>query len=214
MDNLTAFNSYRTQIEKYIVFNEEEWAAFKDHLVVKTLKKKQNFAQPGAVCNDIGFVISGSVRYFNVVNGEEITSYFSFENEFVSSYKSFLTHTPALNYIQALEPTLLVTFSQKSMQQMLANPLLAHKMERFGRLVAEFYLICYEDRMSSFINKTPEERYMDLFSTRRDILKRMPQHYIAHFLGITPVSLSRIKRRILEPVRVPDLKASPTDIQY
>ncbi len=87
------------------------------------------------------------------------------------------------------------------MQQMLAYPLLAYKMERFGRLIAEYYLVCYDNRMVSFITKTPEERYLELLSTGREILQRMPQHYIAHFLGITPVSLSRIRRRILEPVR-------------
>jgi len=81
---------------------------------------------------------------------------------------------------------------------MLVDPLIGHKMERFGRLVAEFYLICYEDRMSSFITQTPEERYLSLLATGRDIIQRMPQHYIAHFLGITPVSLSRIRRRILK----------------
>ncbi|MFI5140197.1 MAG: Crp/Fnr family transcriptional regulator [Sphingobacteriales bacterium] len=201
MDQLKALDIYRTQIEKYIVLNDEEWTVFKDHLNIRTLKKKQNFAEPGLVCNEVGFIISGSVRYFNVINGEEITGYFSFENEFASSYKSFLTRQPALNYIQALEPTILVTFSQKSMQLMLTNPLLAYKMERFGRLVAEFYLICYEERITSFITKTAEERYLELLSTGRDIIQRMPQHYIAHFLGITPVSLSRIKRRLLETVR-------------
>jgi hypothetical protein len=64
--------------------------------------------------------------------------------------------------------------------------------------VAEYYLICYEERVSSFLTKTPEERYLDLLNTGREIIQRMPQHYIAHFLGITPVSLSRIRRRIMK----------------
>jgi CRP-like cAMP-binding protein len=198
MDTLKASTVFRKQIEKYIVFNEAEWAVFKDHLDFKTLKKKRYFAEPGIVCSEFGFVVSGSVRYYHVKDGEEITGYFSFENEFVSSYKSYLTQTPGLNYIQALEDTELITISYKNMQRMLANPLLAYKMERFGRLVSEHYLICYEDRVASFITKTPEERYLDLLSTGMDILQRMPQHYIAHFLGITPVSLSRIRRRIMK----------------
>jgi CRP-like cAMP-binding protein len=74
-------------------------------------------------------------------------------------------------------------------------------MERFGRLIAEHYLICYEDRVTAFITQTPEERYLQLLSTGREILQRMPQHYIANYLGITPVSLSRIRKRILETVR-------------
>lgn len=201
MDPLNALANFRCQILKYVDFTDAEWNVFKDHLGFKSLKKKKLFAEPGIVCDYFGFITSGSVRYYNVKDGEEITGYFSFENEFVSSYKSYLTREPAQNYIQALEDTEIITISYNSMQLMLANPLLAYKMERFGRLIAEYYLICYEDRMSSFITKSPEERYLDLLSTGRDILRRMPQHYIAHFLGITPVSLSRIRRRILEPVR-------------
>ncbi len=198
MDTLKASTVFRKQIEKYIVFDDVEWTAFKDHLDFKTLKKKKHFAEQGAVCNEFGFISAGSVRYYYIKDGEEITSYFSFENEFVSSYKSFLTRQPGFSYIQALEDTDLITVTYNNMQLMLANPLLAHKMERFGRLIAEYYLCCYEDRMSSFITKTPEERYIDLLSTGMDILQRMPQHYIAHFLGITPVSLSRIRRRIMK----------------
>ena len=75
--------------------------------------------------------------------------------------------------------------------------MLAYKVEKFGRLVAEETIICYEDRVASFITQTPEERYLQLYNTGKDILRRMPQHYIANYLGITPVSLSRIRRRVL-----------------
>ena len=201
MNNSAALAIFREQLEKYIVFNEAEWIVFTQHLAFRTLKKKKHFAEPGIICNEIGFIVSGSVRYYHVKDGEEITGYFSFENEFVSSYKSFLRQEPGLSYIQALEETRLIIITHKNMQAMLANPMLAYKMERFGRLVAEFYLCCYEDRVSSFITKTPEERYLNLLSTGRDILQRMPQHYIAHFLGITPVSLSRIRRRIMETAK-------------
>jgi CRP-like cAMP-binding protein len=198
LDIGSAYAVFREQIKKFVEFTDAEWEVVKSHLTFAFLKKKKFFATPDAVCNDIGFVASGSVRYYYIKDGEEITSYFSFENEFASSYKSFLTRQPGFSYIQALEDSQLVTISYKNMQLMLANPLIGHKMERFGRLVAEYYLICYEDRMSSFITQTPEERYLALLTTGRDIIQRMPQHYIAHFLGITPVSLSRIRRRILK----------------
>src|ERR1700761_3367912 len=109
MDTLNALNTFREQIEKYIVFNEAEWIVFQQHLGFRRLKKKQNFTEPDLVCTDIGFIVSGAVRYFYIKDGEEITGYFSFENEFVSSYKSFLTQSPGINYVQALEETLLIT---------------------------------------------------------------------------------------------------------
>ncbi|MCC8423909.1 Crp/Fnr family transcriptional regulator [Mucilaginibacter sp. UR6-11] len=197
MDSSIALISFRKSLEKFVEFNEAEWIVFTQHLTFSTLKKKQYFAECDKVCDKIAFIVTGSVRYFHMKDGLDITGYFSFENEFVSSYKSYLTRQPSLTYIQALEDTRLINISRADMEKMLNNPLLAYKMERFGRLVAEYYLCCYEDRVASFITQSPEERYLQLLSNGKEILQRMPQHYIANFLGITPVSLSRIRRRLI-----------------
>jgi len=201
MDTSAALQIFREHLKRYVDFNEAEWILFSQHLSFAKLKKKQYFAEADKVCNKVGFIVKGSVRYFNIKDGEDITGYFSFENEFVSSYKSYLTGLPGHAYIQALEESLLITFTKKDMDEMLSDPMLAYKMERFGRLISEHYLCCYEDRVTAFITQTAEERYLELLSTGREILQRMPQHYIANFLGITPVSLSRIRKRILETVK-------------
>src|ERR1700744_3825087 len=197
METSAALNIFRNSLEKFVVFNEAEWIVFTQHLSFISLKKKKYFAVPEQVCDKVGFIVSGSIRYSHIIDGEDITSYFSFENEFVSSYKSYLTLQPGITYIQALEDTKLITYTRNDMEQMLQNPLLAFKMEHFGRKITEHYLCCYEDRMASFITQTPEERYLSLLETGREVLQRMPQHYIANFLGITPVSLSRIRRRLM-----------------
>ncbi len=197
MSTTEALQNFRERIRKFIEFNEAEWIVFTQHLSFSSIKKKNYFAIPEKTCDKVGFIISGSMRYFHIKDGQDITGYFSFENEFVSSYKSYLTGLPGYTYIQALEDTKLITFTRNDMDQMLANPMLAYKMERFGRQVAEYYLCCYEDRVASFVTQTPEERYLELLNTGREILQRMPQHYIANYLGITPVSLSRIRRRVL-----------------
>ena len=201
MDTAIALQIFREHLKKYVDFNEAEWILFSQHLSFAKLKKKHYFAESGKVCNKVGFIVKGSVRYFHVKDGEEITGYFSFENEFLSSYKSYLTGLPGHVYIQALEDSLLITFTRKDMDEMLSDPMLVYKMERFGRLIAEQYLCCYEDRVTAFITQTPEERYLELLNSGREILQRMPQHYVANYLGITPVSLSRIRKRILETVR-------------
>jgi len=201
MEIAVALDIFRRELTPYVEFNEAEWIVFTQHLKFSLLKKKHYFAEYGKVCDKVGFIVSGAVRYFFMKDGEEITSYFSFEGEYTSSYKSYLTRQPGFTYIQALEDTRLITFTRTDMEQMLANPLLAYKMERFGRLLCEHYLCCYEDRMASFITQTPEERYMQLLLTGKEVLQRIPQHYIAHYLGITPVSLSRIRRRVMETVR-------------
>jgi CRP-like cAMP-binding protein len=117
----------------------------------------------------------------------------------VSSYKSFLTRKPGQTTRQALEDTELITLSYDAMQELYNHPLLGYKMERFGRLTGEYLACCYEDRVLSFVTQTPEERYLQLMENGKAIIQNIPQHYIANFLGITPVSLSRIRKRILEP---------------
>nr|WP_084406953.1 Crp/Fnr family transcriptional regulator [Pedobacter panaciterrae] len=192
-----ALSIFRRGLANFITFDEAEWTEFILHLSYKVIKKKDHFSVKDKICNDIGFIINGSVRYYHVKDGTEITGYFSFENEFVSSYKSYLTQQASTGYIQALEQTDLILISRKSMDLMLESRLLGYKMERFGRLVAEYYICCYEDRIASFITKTPEERYLKMLETEPEIMQRVPQHYVANFLGITPVSLSRIRKRIL-----------------
>lgn len=200
MDTLTsAFQTFRKQLEKFVVFTNDEWQLFQQHSQHKTLKKKEFFIKADQICNEFGFIISGSVRFYHVKGGEEITNYFCLDHEFISSYKSFLTRQPGISYIQALEPTQLITFTHASLQQMLQNDKLAYKMERLLRLIAEYYICCYEDRLAAFIIQTPEERYLQLLKSGTNILRRIPQHYIAQFLGITPVSLSRIRKRICLP---------------
>lgn len=201
MENLSGLHLslFREFLKSFVTFTDEEWSIFSEHVYEKTLKKKSFFAEAGKPCTEVGFIVKGSVRYFYIKDGVEITGYFSLENDLISAYKSFLTGASALTYIEALENTTLVIFSKEGLEKLLADERINHKIERFGRLVAEHYLICYEDRVTSFVIQSPEERYLQLLKTDRNILKRIPQHYIANFLGITPVSLSRIRKRIMEP---------------
>jgi CRP-like cAMP-binding protein len=198
METLTIaqLDTFRQQLTKYVTFSDVEWDTYVGYLDYATYERKQHFVVEGQVCKYYGFILKGSVRYYHIKDGLELTGYFSYENEFISSYKSFLTGLPALNYIQALEPTQIILISKKNMDLMLSNPILSHKIDRLARLLAEYVLMCYEDRTVSFITQTPEQRYVRLLETSKDILQKVPQHHIANYLGITPVSLSRIRRRI------------------
>ena len=197
MDKQAQLDAFRTGISQFVTFNDAEWEIFTQYLSFSTLSKKEHFAVEGKVCDYMAFITRGAVRYYHIKDGQEITGYFSFENELMSAYKSFVKRTPNVNYIQALEETELILISHHNLQQMLNHALLALKMERFGRLIAEYYICCYEDRVTAFITQSPEERYTVLEKTGRDIFQRVPQHFIANFLGITPVSLSRIRKRTL-----------------
>lgn len=192
--------AFRQQLAKWVFFTDEEWALLTNQLQLRSLAKKAHFTQAGEVCQELGFILTGAVRLYHVKDGEEITSYFCLNNEFISSYKSFLKQVPGSSFIQALEATLVITFSHSAIQQLLAHPLTAYKMERFGRLIAEELVFCYEDRVQAFVTQTPEERYASLLTNNPRVVQHIPQHYLATYLGITPVSLSRIRRRLVAPV--------------
>ncbi|MDN3584649.1 Crp/Fnr family transcriptional regulator [Mucilaginibacter flavus] len=197
MDREVILISYREKIKNFITFNDEEWYAFTGFLKIKKVKKNRCFVEYGKICRELGFIINGAVRFCNVINGQEITGYFSFENSFVTALKSYLAEEPCLYDIKTLEDTIFVTISKKNMEAMLKHPLLSCKMERFGRLISESFNILFEDRIKSFVIKTPEQRYLDLLKSGKDIVKRIPVQYIAQFIGITAVSLSRIRKRIM-----------------
>lgn len=197
MNRLNILSDYREKIKKLITFTDEEWFTFSEFLNIKKFNKNECFAETGKTCKEMGFIIKGAVRFCNIVKGKEITGYFSFENSFVTALKSYLNEEPCLYDIKALENTLMVTISKKNMQAMLTHPVLSCKIERFGRLISESFNILFEDRIKSFIIKTPEERYRDLLQSGKDIVTRIPVQYIAQFIGITPVSLSRIRKRML-----------------
>ena len=187
---------FRQNLEAFVIFSEEEWMLFSEHLYLRNIKKRDPFISQGSVCHEVGFIFSGSFRFFFLKEGVELSNFFSFKGELVSSYNSFLRREPSLLNIQAMEDSVVICFSYSALQQLSNNPKTAFIMERFGRMVAEYIICCYEERMISFISQNPEERYRQLLQKQPDLVQRIPQHYVANYLGITPVSLSRIRKRL------------------
>ncbi len=192
---------FRKHLEPFVTFTDEEWVVFCGHLYVKSIKKKKQFAAQGKVCNEVGFILNGSFRFYFLKDGIEISSYFCFQNEFISSYRSFLKREKSLINIEAMEDSFVLCFSHASLQELLNDERVELKMERFGRKIAEYLICCYEERVVSFVTQTPEERYRLLLENGNDLLQKIPQHYVANYLGITAVSLSRIRKRIFASSR-------------
>ena len=188
----------RVNLKKFVEFTDEEWDVFCSFLYVRKLKKKELFISPGKVCNEVGFILKGAFRFYFIKDGIELSSYFCFQNEFISSYSSFLKRVPGNIYIDAMHDSEILCFTHASWLSMLTDARIAFKTEHFGRTLAEYYICCYEERVLSFLSQTPEERYIQLLESQPAFLQLVPQHYLANYLGITPVSLSRIRKRIIE----------------
>ena len=185
----------RHQIEQFVALTDDDWALLEPHLTVSTLKKHQLFAEEGRVSTEVAFILDGMFRQFYTKDGDERTTYFFFENQFLSAYISCLTGKPSLITIEALSDSTYISFPYAVLHELFEQRMV---WQKFGRLIAEYLTIGLEERMVSLLLLSPEERYLDLLEGgKKKILERVPQHYIANYLGITPVSMSRIRNRIL-----------------
>ena len=181
----------KTVISNYIEINDQEWTFYSSQFKVHDFKKRELLLSQGSICRDIFFVVKGLLRVFFVDNdGEEKTFHFSFENSFSADYESFLKKIPANYSIQALEDTTVVLMSFDMLHggyKILENGV------KLGRLLAEEYFFIFNDKIQAIYTQSPLERYNNLTQRFPDILQRIPQHYIASYLNISSVHLSRLK---------------------
>lgn len=190
---ITSFTLLRNHIARFVKLSDEDWKLLLPYLEERVLPRHALFAAEGKVAKEIGFVVEGNMRHYYTRDGEERTTYFYFEGHLVASYISCIQQQPSRLTIEALTECRLVVFPYKILQQLYD---VSPAWERFGRLIAEYLAIGLEERMTGLLMLSPEERYRELLeSTKHKILERIPQHYIASYLGITPVSLSRIRNR-------------------
>ncbi|WP_286591486.1 Crp/Fnr family transcriptional regulator [Sphingobacterium sp. N143] len=148
--------------------------------------------QEGEMSRTMYFIEKGCLRTWINNDGMDITTQFFFEGDSVSSIESFMTNQASLYSIESLEPCILQTLSQKDFQHALADlpevkeEMQKHLFRRFLNSQKTFY---------SYLKNNPRKRYEELVAAYPHIIQRVPQHYIASYLGITPVSLSRIRNR-------------------
>jgi len=180
----------RQHMNHFVQLADAEWDALIPHLSIITLKKHQYLIQQGNVANQIGFVVEGLFRQFYTKEGEERTTYFFLEDQLVGAYMSCITNRPSPVTIEALSEVTCLCFPYSVLQSLFEQ---YPGWQLFGRRLAEYIMVALEERMAGLLLLSPEERYLDLREgDHKNLLQRVPQHYIANYLGITPVSLSRI----------------------
>ncbi|CCH54864.1 putative transcriptional regulator, Crp/Fnr family [Fibrisoma limi BUZ 3] len=172
-----------------------------DEDIITALFRQQKFSkgehllQAGQVCKNVFFIEQGLVRYYANINGEEKTTYFNKEGEFVCDYASFLPQQPSLTNIQALEASVVYTISHANMDVFYAQ---VEHGERFGRLAIGEVFVTAINQIYSLYTDSPELRYQTFYDKFPDIGQRIPQYYIASYIGIMPQSLSRIRKRLTQ----------------
>ena len=180
-------------IKSIVALNEDEERAFANILTTKQFKKKEFLLQEGKICSNVSFVNSGCMRLFYNVEGVENTIQFFFGDSWYTDYASFLTGQPTIENMQALEPCEVVQFKKDDLYKLFNQfPV----FEKVGRVMAENAFLSLSRLNQMLTNEEPQQRYLNLMKQRPDVVERIPQHYIASYLGVKPESLSRIRKRI------------------
>jgi CRP-like cAMP-binding protein len=180
-------------IKQMTGFTDIELSIVLKHFETKQIKKKTNLLKSGTTAKEIYFILTGCIRLFYEKDGKDISAYFFTEKMFAGAYDSFISQKPSRHSIEALEDCHVLSISYKTFQKLFIE---FPKMNEFVRKVLEERFVSLHELFTSQILDSPEERYLNLQKERPNLLQRIPQHQIATFLGITPVSLSRIRNRV------------------
>lgn len=186
----------RTAIKKFVSLPDDEWDIFASELREKRLSRNAFLFRNDERVDKIYFVCKGLLRvFYSNENGAEINRDFIAENRFITCGLSFYRLTPCNYDVRALEDTHLLCFSRGTIEKLYER----HKCwERLGRLVAEQNYIEKELKEARFRQLTPEEHYLKIIAEKPVLVKRIPLYHLASYLGITPETLSRIRRRALK----------------
>jgi len=146
----------------------------------------------GEVCNYLYFLEQGSARAFFLKDDKEVTTWFAFPYQTLTSYYSFTTRLPSLENIQTLQETHLYAIHYDALQSLYTKH---HVMERLGRKITEYYYQWQEERIFSLQFHSARERYENLLLLEPDLLQRVSLRHIASYLGIAQETLSRIRKQ-------------------
>ncbi|EPG75491.1 cyclic nucleotide-binding domain protein [Leptospira fainei serovar Hurstbridge str. BUT 6] len=181
------------KIKSDFPFFADHWDKYEHMFKEKSIPAKKLLLRQGEVAQYIYFLDQGCLRSGFNDNDKEITFQFFFECQAVTSMESIRSSSPSPFFLESIEPSRLIALHRDDAWTLYS------KHEEFKDYLIDFLFSRVNNYIRLFLSRikdTPEERYLDLVRNYPEIIKRIPQHHIASYLGITPVSLSRIRNRV------------------
>lgn len=183
----------RKHLESFGRQSDEDWRFFSSRLTPESYAGKSIILRQGQTEKYLSYVEKGILRFYIPRMDNDLTFGFIFSGSFVSAYDSFLTQAPCRYEVQALTETKLWRITYEDLQQVYTHTQIGNEI---GRKNAESLFLIKANRELSLLHKSAEERYLDLFTQRPELIQQIPLKYIASYIGITPQALSRIRKRI------------------
>ena len=183
----------RALFGKIVALSEEDWQLFSSKLSRCQFPKKTLLLKSGQTERFLSFVEKGIIRFFIPGLENDLTFGFAFDNAFMSAYDSYLTQTPSTYHVETLSETILWRLTYTDLQEIYRQ---TEAGNIIGRFASEDLFLKKAKRELSLLSDTAEQRYLNLFTERPDLIRYIPLKYIASYIGITPQALSRIRKRI------------------
>ncbi|WP_298475944.1 Crp/Fnr family transcriptional regulator [uncultured Maribacter sp.] len=181
-------------LNKLIGLTKEEWQDFYTKLNRKEYNAKTVIINEGSIAQNLYFIENGLLRTYHLQDGKEMNTYFACDTQFISTFSSFISQAPSFETLEVIEHSIVYELSYKKLNILYQE---SSKFEKLGRILAEKNYLCVLDRTLTMQTKNAKEKYLEFIKNyETKIVQRVPQHMIATFLGITPESLSRIKKEI------------------
>lgn len=187
------FDTLFNYISSLVTLTKQDKILLMEFFTFRQVPKGFVLIPEGKVARELYFINKGLLRLYYNKDGADITAFLFREHLFATSYDSFIRQAPGNQLLEALEPADLLVLSYTNLQKLYEVWL---KMNILTRKIAEQRFINAQAILSSYILDSPEERYRKFEAQHGDLLLRVPHFMIASFLGITPVSLSRIRKRL------------------
>ncbi len=179
---------------KHVSIDEREAEIILSSFTTRHFKKKEFLLRAGEICRVESFVVRGCFRTFTIdENGYDRTLVFSVEDWWTGEMLSFLTGKPSMYSIEALEDAEVLQVTKDRLEKLYLE---VPKLERYFRLLVQNAYISQLERINTGLSQTAEQRYLLFLENYPGFAQRIPQKYIASFLGITPEFLSMLRRKL------------------
>ncbi len=184
------------QFRNKLPLTDEKWLEYTNYFNRIEVSAKTVLLEEGEISKKLFIIEKGCVRVWFNNNGKDLTTQFFFENQSVASIESFMKKSPSPVVVETIEPSILWWIHKNDLDKILEE--IKEIPEFRDRLINMLFqrTFDYMKYFVSFIKDSPTQRYLGLIEERPQIIQRVPQHYIASYLGVTTVHLSRIKSKL------------------
>ena len=191
----------KTFVERYVAFDDTEWATLKNRLETVQYKKGEMIHGTHDIWQELYYIKSGLIRSYIISDtGKEATRQLHFNNThasilnlFVVDYASLSHQTPSLIGFEVLQDCELIKVSRETIDMIHHR---SHKWERLSRMFLESAYMKSTEFYQQIITRSAKENYKDLRENMSHMIELVPQYHLATYIGITPVTLSRIKQEL------------------